>query len=83
MRLNHILLWGLGIGFVWTLATDSFLGFGLLFVSFWGLVIYGAVMTLDDITGAVSKPREVHHYHRITIDQNGNPVEVTEYEERH
>lgn len=30
-----------------------------------------------------NQPKEVHHYHRITIDRDGNPVEDTEYTEEH
>lgn len=73
---------GLIGGFVYTMATDDFWGYVIAVACFWLLVIAGAVMTLNDVTGAVQKPREVHHYHRITIDQNGNPVEVTDYVRR-
>jgi hypothetical protein len=48
------------------------------------LALSGFIGLLDDAGTAVknvTQPREVHHYHRITIDQNGNPVEVTEYTE--
>lgn len=75
----HYLLWHYGLvgDMHWVTAI------ALPFFGFWGLVGIGVAMTLNDVTGAVQKPREVHHYHRVTIDQNGNAVEVTDYQERH
>lgn len=62
----------------------------------WGFLVGGVALfiflsiggsyVIDDIQNFSAKhgqPREVHHYHRITLDQHGNAVEVTDYEERH
>jgi hypothetical protein len=52
---------------------------------FWLLVVDGAVRLLNDAGDAVKSVtttrREVHHYHRVTIDREGNIVESTEYTE--
>lgn len=68
----------------------AFLSTGLaVFLFLGGFVVNGFIVGADwrerhdAYRARQNQPREVHHYHRITIDRDGNPVEVTKYEERH
>lgn len=60
----------------------------LIWAIFIGLAMVADSVVFDVETAVrngvkdLTQPREVHHYHRITIDQNGNPVEVTQYVQR-